>query len=126
MTDVGQGGAAPAGTAPASSARTELGGLGLAGRTAPPRANGELVFSAPWESRAFGMAAALVDQHVFEWSDFRRQLIAVISAWEAERPVEAYDYYERWMVALESLVAARGLLDGAEAERSVDGAPRLR
>ena len=109
-------------TSPASTGHTDLGELGLAGPAAPPRANGELVFSAPWEGRAFGMAAALVGQHVFEWSDFRQQLIAAIAAWEAERPEEAYDYYERWLVALESLVAARGLLDAAEAERSVDGA----
>ena len=97
--------------------------MGLAGPAAPPRANGELVFSAPWESRAFGMAAALVDQRVFSWSEFRAGLIAAIAAWEAERPEEAYDYYERWLVALESLVAAKGLLDAADAERSVDGAP---
>ena len=68
------------------------------------------------------MAAALVDQHVFEWSDFRQQLIAAIAAWEAERPGVPYDYYERWLVALESLVAATGLLDAAQAERSVDAA----
>ena len=32
------------------------------GPAAPPRANGELVFEAPWESRAFGIAIALVER----------------------------------------------------------------
>ena len=31
---------------------------------APPRDNGELVFEAPWESRAFGVAVALHDAGV--------------------------------------------------------------
>ena len=33
--------------------------LDSAGPAAPPRDNGELVFAAPWESRAFGLALAL-------------------------------------------------------------------
>ncbi len=127
MTDGRQRAAAPAGTAPASSGRTDIGEpglreLSLAGPAAPPRANGELVFSAPWESRAFGMAAALIDQRVFTWSEFRAGLIAAIAAWEAERSGESYDYYERWLVALETLVATTGLLDAADAERSEAGA----
>jgi nitrile hydratase accessory protein len=111
-----RGAAAPAGTEPTQS--DDLDELGPA---APPRANGELAFSAPWESRAFGMAAALVDERVFTWSDFRRQLIAAIAAWEAQRPDEAYDYYERWLVALESLVDARRLVSPAGDEPPVDG-----
>ena len=31
----------------------------ITGHDGPPRANGELVFEAPWESRAFGVAVAL-------------------------------------------------------------------
>ena len=48
------------------------------GPEAPPRRNGELVFEAPWESRAFGMAVALCEQGLFEWEEFRRCLIAEI------------------------------------------------
>ena len=33
--------------------------LDSSGPAAPPRDNGELVFAAPWESRAFGLALAL-------------------------------------------------------------------
>ena len=45
---------------------------------APPRANGELVFAAPWESRVFGLAAALRERGLFSWDEFRAELIAAI------------------------------------------------
>ena len=40
--------------------------LDIEGPAAPPRSNGELVFAAPWESRAFGLAMALHDGGLFE------------------------------------------------------------
>ena len=43
--------------------------------TAPPRLNGELVFEAPWQSRAFGVTADLVESGCFSWEDFRIRLI---------------------------------------------------
>ena len=80
--------------------------------TAPlPRSNGELVFEEPWESRAFGMAAALADMGVFDWRDFQAGLIAAIADHERDSdPSEAYRYYERWLAALEALVVERGLV----------------
>lgn len=64
-----------------------------------PRRNGELAFDAPWESKVFGLAAAVVD-HAFDGDrePFRQQLIKAIAA-EPDRP-----YWESWTVALESLV----------------------
>ena len=32
-----------------------------------PRKNGELVFEAPWEARAFGLAVALSEAGQFPW-----------------------------------------------------------
>ena len=52
-------------------------------QAAPPRDNGELVFEAPWQSRAFGVVADLVDAGSFSWNDFRQQLLGAIQAWEA-------------------------------------------
>ena len=49
---------------------------------APPRQNGELVFQAPWESRVFGLAAALRDRGLFAWDEFRVCLIAEIADWQ--------------------------------------------
>ena len=42
----------------------------MEGQAAMPRKNGEFVFEAPWEGRAFGMAVALKDQGHCEWGDF--------------------------------------------------------
>ena len=43
---------------------------------AVPRQNGALVFAAPWEARAFGMAVALNDSGLYEWRDFSQSLAA--------------------------------------------------
>ena len=79
--------------------------LPAAGRDAPPRSNGELVFAAPWEGRAFGLAVALTEHGIFSLSDFQAALIEAIAQWdEQHRPVEEYHYYECWLSALEALV----------------------
>jgi nitrile hydratase accessory protein len=88
--------------------------LDVAGPAAPPRKNGELVFTAPWESRTFGMTVALHQQGVFEWDEFRDCLIAEIARWERDRPETEWSYYARWQTALETLLARKGLCGGAE------------
>ena len=78
-------------------------------RTALPLENGELVFAAPWEARVFGMVHGLCDAGLFDWDDFREQLIAEIARWEADAaPGAPYHYYERFQAALETLLADRG------------------
>jgi nitrile hydratase accessory protein len=80
----------------------------MEGLAALPRDNGEIVFEAPWQGRAFGLALGVVQQLGLEWEEFRRRLITAIAA-EPDRP-----YYESWTVALEALVTERGLADRAE------------
>ena len=77
--------------------------------SAPPRANGELVFAEPWESRAFGMAVTLCEAGVFTWPQFQAALIARITRWEAA-PAESahWDYYQHWLGALEDVLAMLG------------------
>ena len=41
---------------------------------AVPRKNGELVFEAPWEARAFGLAVALSEDGLYPWKDFSHEL----------------------------------------------------
>jgi nitrile hydratase accessory protein len=76
------------------------------GRAALPRKNGELVFEEPWHGRAFGMAVALHEAGLYEWEEFRQQLIQQIRV--AETSGGKFVYYEAWLAALESVLAAKG------------------
>jgi nitrile hydratase accessory protein len=85
--------------------------LDSAGPAAPPRDNGELVFAAPWESRAFGIALALHDTGCIDWEEFRHSVIREISQWEAAHPSrEGWNYYDCWLRSLERLVSTKGLI----------------
>jgi nitrile hydratase accessory protein len=81
----------------------------------PPRSNGELVFEAPWESRAFGLAVALHDAGVVEFEAFRARLIDEIGAWVRahQGSQSGYRYYEHWLAALERTVLTHELVDDA-------------
>ena len=54
-----------------------------------PRRNGELVFTAPWQARAFGVAVALCKAQGIEWDAFRSRLIEEIGGWERAHGSEA-------------------------------------
>jgi nitrile hydratase accessory protein len=91
----------------------------LGSEDAPPRSNGELLFQRAWEGRAFGMAIALSKKGHYEWEDFRQGLIASISEWEATHCKEDsdWDYYQRWLLALERLALESNLLNPDELEQ---------
>ena len=77
-----------------------------------PRRNGELAFDAPWQSRAFGLAAAVVESRFDrDWGPFRARLVAAIAADEA-RP-----YWESWTVALEDLLVTTALISAEDLGR---------
>lgn len=75
------------------------------GPDSPPRSNGELVFEAPWQGRAFGICLALLEREGLGWEDFRPYLGAAI-----ERQPEA-SYYQCFADALEEFSVARRLAD---------------
>ena len=77
-------------------------------QAALPRKNGELVFEAPWEARAFGLAVALNEAGVYPWRDFSQGLAAETAA--LERQGTPASYYEHWLETLEKLAIARGLV----------------
>ena len=78
-----------------------------AGPAAPPRSNGELVFEAPWQGRAFWMCVALLQRENKTWDDFRPHLVNAIGA-DPEAP-----YYDNFAVALDSFVHSLHVLEGA-------------
>ncbi len=84
--------------------------LAVSGPAAPPRANGELVFEAPWQSRLFGLTVALCESGAFAWREFQQHLIDAIAEWERSHPPGAeYRYYDCWLRAFERLLAEKGL-----------------
>ncbi len=84
----------------------------MQGALALPRSNGELVFAAPWEGRAFGIAVALNEGDVYAWGDFQRRLVDEIAA--APPDAAASAYYERWLAAMESLLLDYGIVTREE------------
>lgn len=69
-------------------------------------------FDHEWQRRAFGLAVALSEFGHYSWVDFQSELIASIGAWE-DSPDSArarWDYYQRWLEALESVIESQGLL----------------
>ena len=88
----------------------------LDGSAALPRKNGELVFDEPWQGRAFGMAVALHEQGVYDWEEFRQELIARIAAAEARGG--AFSYYEIWLETFERLLSRKGVVTPSEVEET--------
>ncbi len=76
--------------------------------SALPRENGELLFHAPWEARAFGLAVALCERRVYEWREFSATLASRIAA--AEKENDPSSYYARWVASLEKLAVEKGLV----------------
>lgn len=109
-----------AGKTPAEPSGEEAPGfdeLLLDGPAAPPTANGEVVFEAPWQGRVFGMARLLSEQGHYSWDEFRAHLIEQIGTWDrTARADEEYRYYDHFLAALQALLAEKGLLDGAALE----------
>ena len=85
------------------------------GPAAPPRKNGELVFSAPWQGRAFGMALAVRAHHSFPWRGLQSLLEKRIA--HAGSSDDGTRYYEHWMASLEDLLVQRGLIVRADLEQ---------
>ena len=69
------------------------------GPAAPPRSNGELVFDAPWQARAFGICVAVLEREGLGWEAFRPHLVAAIAD-DPER-----DYYDSFGLALDAFLA---------------------
>ena len=91
----------------------------LCSQDAPPRRNGQLRFERLWEGRMFAVALALSREGHYEWEDFRQSLIAAIAEWEAGHAdwSRDWDYYQRWLQALEHMVLTANLIDAAELEQ---------
>jgi nitrile hydratase accessory protein len=90
----------------------------LEGIAAPPLANGEVVFEAPWQGRVFGMARALCEQGYYDWDDFRACLINEIKKADANvrTAAEEYFYFDHFLAALTRLLDEKNLCLNDEVE----------
>lgn len=101
------------------------GEVALSGPLAPPMANGEVVFEAPWQGRVFAMAVGLTEQGAFSWAEFQDELIRVIGDWDAwshgreAGEIGDYEYYTLFSDALANLLDARGLAPANDLNRRV-------
>ncbi len=122
---------APDGPDPVDADPPDADPLDDEGPAAPPRANGELVFAEPWQSRLFGTTMQLRESGRLDWERFRHGLITQIDRHQrrladgGEPEVTAYDYWGCWQRALEELLAATGVVSAADlAARSAELAAR--
>lgn len=100
--------------------------LDVDGVAAPPRANGELLFAEPWQSRAFGMAVTLYEAGAFTWPRFQAALIARIGAWEnAADQHPPWSYYDHWLAALEDVLDEQGTVSHGEVATRARALARL-
>ncbi|MFD9208839.1 hypothetical protein ACFVZM_21490 [Streptomyces sioyaensis] len=63
-------------------------------------------FHADWEARVFALNSTLVRNGVYRLDEFRDAVERL-----APQQYLAASYYERWLLAIETLLAERGLLD---------------
>lgn len=90
------------------------------GPGAPPRLNGELAFTQPWQARMFATVMALCEHDVIDYEEFRAILIARIADRDASAP-DTDVYWDAWHDAMEHLAIERAWTDPGEiAARAID------
>ena len=95
--------------------------LDAEGPAAPPRANGELVFTQPWQSRLFATTMRLQQTGCIEWEQFRQGLISQIATHEGTLgATQDYDYWGCWQRSLEELLAETETVSASELGRTVE------
>lgn len=85
--------------------------LDTEGAAAPPRANGELAFQEPWQSRLFATTMAACDAGLIDYDTFRDHLIAQVARHESDGPG---DYWAAWQDAFEAITLEQGVVGEGE------------
>ncbi len=94
--------------------------LDLGALPALPRDADGPVFEAPWQAQAFAMTLSLHARGIFTWREWADALASRLASSAARgEPDDGSHYYEHWLAALESLVAAKNIVPKDELERRV-------
>ena len=72
------------------------------------------VFDEPWQAQAFALVVALHEKGLFSWGEWAGALSAEVK--EPDAAPDGHDYYERWLAALEKLLAVKGVAAGADVD----------
>lgn len=81
------------------------------GPSAPPRLNGELAFDTPWQSRIFGLTAALVEDEALSWPAMQAALIERVAAADAAgNDGSNTQYWTCWLEAVSLLLTGTGVI----------------
>jgi nitrile hydratase accessory protein len=80
-----------------------------------PRDREGPVFEEPWEASAFAIAVRLNQNGHFTWQEWVECYSAEIALAEAAvKPGDHVEYYDAWLVALEKIMARKGLVTSFE------------
>jgi nitrile hydratase accessory protein len=83
-----------------------------------PRDKDGPVFNQPWEARAFALAVRLSEAGWFTWPEWVSILSQEIKAAQERSDPDLGDtYYQHWLNALETICAAKGLVDTEDMDR---------
>ena len=73
------------------------------------------VFAEPWQAEAFAMVVALHERGLFSWANGPRRCRAEVN--KPGAAADGSDYYECWLRALETLLAAKGVAATSDVDR---------
>lgn len=76
-----------------------------------PRDDDGPVFAEPWQAGAFAMTVKLAEAGEFTWAEWAEVFGTELETARDEQPNDPATYYEHWLAALETLLAAKGLAE---------------
>jgi nitrile hydratase accessory protein len=86
-----------------------------------PQDAGGPIFNEPWEAKAFAMTLRLHERGLFTWSEWARALAEQVEHARSHGDPDRGDtYYQHWLAALETLVAAKGAASADELTRCAE------
>jgi len=86
-----------------------------------PRDDKGPVFKAPWEAQAFAMTLELHRRDIFTWPEWAGALAEEIAhARKGDDWDDGSHYYERWLAALEKIVAEKNVVGIADLEKRIE------
>jgi nitrile hydratase accessory protein len=76
----------------------------------------DVSFETAWEIRAFALAVAAHQNGQYDWPEFQHALSTAIRTWEDTSAGAPWRYYDRWLEALESVLASSGAVDVSDVD----------